>query len=701
MINKKFLLFFLCILVLGIFTTACGGGGKATPPNYPFIPTPNPTPTPTPSPEKYPLELSQTQFTLNVGATGNITVTLNGEDITETVTYTVDQKAIATIEKGLITGLSVGIAKVTVHANEAEADKTFTVNVIDPSLPTLELSQTQFDLAIRETENVTVTLEGKDVTEDVKYNVDQEAIATVEKGFITGLSLGQTDVTVSLEGANNAIFTVTVTDSFDEEVELNDDVLDKLYKLGKIDKDSAHKTEITEINIPDMYKSDGKRYKITSIGEKIFENCGNLTKVTIPNSVTEIKNKAFYGTSIEEITIPDSVTNLGYAVNSCNSLKKITIGDGVTEIKNGLFENLTALETVIIGKNLKSMGNAAFKGCTQMTEITIPDGVETIGDSIFSGTNIKKIEIPDSITNFGYPFSGCTKLEEITIGNGIEKLQSGQFSNLTSLKKVTIGDGLTTIGNNTFYQLTALETVIIGKNLKTIELNAFYNCTGLKSINFPNTLETIGLSAFYKCTGLESISLPNTLKSIGTSAFEQCTSLKEVEIPGCVEMNQDNNKEEGITEIGNAAFKDCTSLSKLTLGNGVKTIGNNAFDGCNYNQSPDTVNYELIIPDSVTTIGNCAFKDCCFFNKLKIGTGIETIPQYAFSGCAKLEELEFKETTNIKTIEDNAFNSCAALVCTIPDQVTSIGTDAFQSVKHIYYNGSATGEPWGAKQEEI
>ena len=587
MSKKHFAFLAICLFIIAIFTTACGGG-KATSPSYPFIPTPNPTPTPSPTPEKYPLELSQTQFTLDVGQTDNITVTLNGEDITKTVTYTVDQEVIATVEKGLITGLSVGIAKVTVHADEAEADKTFTVNVIDPSLPTLELSQTQFDLAIRETENVTVTLEDKDVTEDVKYNVDQEAIATVEKGLITGLSLGQTDVTVSLEGANNAIFTVTVTDSFDEEVELNDDVLDKLYKLGKIDKDSAHKTEITEINIPDMYKSDGKRYKITSIGEKIFENCGNLTKVTIPNSVTEIKNKAFYGTSIEEITIPDSVTNLGYAFNSCNSLKK-----------------------------------------------------------------------------------------------------------------VTIGDGLTTIGNNTFYQLTALETVIIGKNLKTIELNAFYECTGLKSINFPNTLETIGLSAFYKCTGLESISLPNTLKSIGTSAFEECTSLKEVEIPGCVEMNQDNNKEEGITKIGNEAFKGCTSLSKLTLGNGVKTIGNNAFEGCNYNHSPDTVNYELIIPDSVTTIGNSAFKDCCFFNKLKIGTGIETIPEYAFSGCAKLEELEFKETTNIKTIEDNAFNSCAALVCTIPDQVTSIGTDAFQSVKRIYYNGSAEGKPWGAKQEEI
>ena len=131
MINKKFLLFFLCILVLGIFTTACGGG-KSTPPNYPFIPVPTPTPTPTPTPAKYPLELSQTQFTLNVGATGNITVTLNGEDITQTATYTVDEEAIASVEQGLITGLSAGFTTVIVHAENAIEDKTFTVNVIDP-----------------------------------------------------------------------------------------------------------------------------------------------------------------------------------------------------------------------------------------------------------------------------------------------------------------------------------------------------------------------------------------------------------------------------------------------------------------------------------------------------------------------------------------------------------------------------------------
>ena len=151
MLKKHFALLAICLFFLAIITSACGGGGKTTPPSYPFIPVPTPTPTvsPTPTPEptpeptvdKYSLELSQTEFTINIGATDNITVTLNGEDITQTATYTVDQEAIATVEGGLITGISAGVATVTVHYENAESDKTFTVNVIDQTLPNLELSQ--------------------------------------------------------------------------------------------------------------------------------------------------------------------------------------------------------------------------------------------------------------------------------------------------------------------------------------------------------------------------------------------------------------------------------------------------------------------------------------------------------------------------------------------------------------------------------
>ena len=293
--TKKFLLLTLCLFILGIFISACGGGGKTTPPSYPFIPVPtptstvsptptptvSPTPTPTvsptieptpeqtPTPAKYPIELSQTEFAVNVGETDNINVTLNGEDITQTATYTVDQEAIASVEGGLITGISVGIATVTVNAENAESENTFTVNVIDPTLPTLEVSPTELNLGIEEESTVTVTLNGKDVTDQVNYTSDKELIATAEKGLVkAGIQAGIENsplvatITVSLEGANTTTFTVNVTDDSDNEVALNDEVLNQLHELGIIAKGSTNKTELTEANIPAIFKyTDGKNTK--------------------------------------------------------------------------------------------------------------------------------------------------------------------------------------------------------------------------------------------------------------------------------------------------------------------------------------------------------------------------------------------------------------------------------------------------------
>ena len=86
-----------------------------------------------------------------------------------------------------------------------------------------------------------------------------------------------------------------------------------------------------------------------------------------------------------------------------------------------------------------------------------------------------------------------------------------------------------------------------------------------------------------------------------------------------------------------------TSVQYVVIGNGVTSIGSNAFYNCDSLTS-------VTIPNSVTSIGS-----------------------RAFSGCRSLTSV------------------------TIPNSVTSIGSSAFYNVPNIVYNGTATGSPWGAQ----
>lgn len=72
----------------------------------------------------------------------------------------------------------------------------------------------------------------------------------------------------------------------------------------------------TTVSIPS--EIEGK--PVTRVERYSFENCYELEKVTIPNSVTEIGSRAFFDCSnLKNITIPESVIDIGY--HACGYLR--------------------------------------------------------------------------------------------------------------------------------------------------------------------------------------------------------------------------------------------------------------------------------------------------------------------------------------------------------------------------------------------
>lgn len=151
---------------------------------------------------------------------------------------------------------------------------------------------------------------------------------------------------------------------------------------------------------------------------------GAAADVTIPSRykgkpVTAIGTDAFLGLNITSVTIPDSVTVIrSRAFSDCRNLTNINIPSSITFIGNYAFSNCESLTSITIPSSVTSIEESAFSRCSKLSSISIPDSISSIPAMAFNScTDLATVSIPNSVTSIGYrAFYNCSKLSTVDYG---------------------------------------------------------------------------------------------------------------------------------------------------------------------------------------------------------------------------------------------------------------------------------------------
>ena len=231
-------------------------------------------------------------------------------------------------------------------------------------------------------------------------------------------------------------------------------------------------------------------WKLTKDGTLYLSGKGEMPRWFTVKGYTEVDTTPWvkYKNQIKKGVIESGITSVSNAFMNCGELTSIEIPNSVTTM--GIVE-----------------GRSAFENCSKLTSVEIPNGVTTIPMSTFRGcTKLKNINIPNSVTKIlSWAFADCTELEDISIPNSVEVIGSSAFAGCKSLTSIEIPKSVTIIDYLQFYDCENLVDVKLHDDIKKIIQGAFAGCTNLTSIKIPKNVEEIGDGVFDLCPNLKSI----------------------------------------------------------------------------------------------------------------------------------------------------------------------------------------------------
>ena len=271
-----------------------------------------------------------------------------------------------------------------------------------------------------------------------------------------------------------------------------------------------------------------------------FEYSGNgqivpkdVVRVRFHPNVVEVGVKAFWGCNLKEVVFNELVKIGEDAFAHCTSLERISIPYTVTDIDEGAFYRCSSLREVVLNEGLVKIGKNAFLGCESLESITLPSTVMDIDELAFQDcSGLKEVVLNEGLVSVGkYAFQECQTLESITLPSTVTNIEKGAFYRCSGLKKVVLNDGTKKIETQAFYGCESLERINLPSSLVEIGRCAFQDCSELSEVVCIERLPNIKHDTFDGCSALERITFP-----IISSRLEDIIQAGQVDIQNKVQQ---------------------------------------------------------------------------------------------------------------------------------------------------------------------
>ncbi|MFR4732254.1 MAG: leucine-rich repeat protein [Blautia massiliensis (ex Durand et al. 2017)] len=248
-----------------------------------------------------------------------------------------------------------------------------------------------------------------------------------------------------------------------------------------------------------------------------------------------------------------------------------------------------------------------------------------------------------------------TELTENEVSESALKNAGIDFSRVN---KLVIGNGITGFDRWGMWNLKKYikELEIHGNAGMNMPEQCFYDVPNIESVVISGAVD-VPRDMFGKCTGLKKVTLKNGVRSIGEDAFRDCSSLESVIFENTV-----------LEKISDGAFWGCSALSSIALPDSVTEIERNAFF--------ETGLRNIQLPEKLTLIGGGAFCNCKNLKQVQLPPQLKELGEGAFFNCENLAQIQLPSQLN--KLGGDAFRNCTSLdKIDIPAGLTQIEPDTF------------------------